>query len=161
MKNTCCFIGHRVAPPGLFDLVYKAVEEFALSVDRPVFLNGGMGDFDRLGARAVGILKKRVPDRGVSLRLVLPSYRYAQRAGQSAKLDLYDEILVCGESDGAHYKAMIGIRNRWMVEQSDVCIAYVNTNSGGAYNALRTAQRLGTVRIVRLAMQENGEDLHG
>lgn len=69
------------------------------------------GAFDTAALRAVRSLKLQYPRREISLRLILPSMRYVPKPEYMFLYeDLYDEILVCEASDGAHFKAMIGIR---------------------------------------------------
>lgn len=48
---------------------------------------------------------------------------------------------------------MIGKRNRWVVEQSDVMIAYVLHDSGGAYSTLKYAEKQ-NLRIIRVGMNQ-------
>ena len=43
---------------------------------------------------------------------------------------------------GIHPKAAIKARNRWLVENSDIIIGYSIRDYGGAYTALRYAERL-------------------
>jgi hypothetical protein len=47
-------------------------------------------------------------------------------------------------------------RNRWMVEQSDYVIAYVQTGYGGAYIALEHARQRG-VKTVNLAASASSQ----
>lgn len=64
---------------------------------------------------------------------------------------LFDDIFVCDASDGSYYKSMIGKRNRWMVEQSDVMIAYVLNESGSACSSLKYAKKQ-NLKIIRIGM---------
>ena len=61
----------------------------------------------------------------------------------------YDEILIPAELDGVHPKAAIGLRNRWMVDRSDIVIAALHRDFGGAAEAVRYAEKRekGVVRI--------------
>ena len=148
----CCFAGHRIAPQRLLKDVLLAVEKLVLSCDRIEFCSGGMGDFDRLCEQAVREIKKKYAEKEIRLSLVLPSYQYAPKNEEKEYMSkLFDDIFVCDASDGSYYKAMIGKRNRWMVEQSDVMIAYVLHESGGAYSALKYAQKQ-NLEIIRIGM---------
>ena len=49
-----------------------------------------------------------------------------------------------------HRKGAITKRNRWMVEQADIFICYVEKEEGGAYAALEYAQKLNK-QIINLA----------
>ena len=53
----------------------------------------------------------------------------------------YDEIELCSAAAGSHPKGAIQIRNRQMVDRSDLVVFCVDHSSGGAYQTLRYAQR--------------------
>ncbi len=53
----------------------------------------------------------------------------------------YDHILIPEGVYGAHHKAAITKKNRWMVEQSDLVIAYIERALGGAYTAMKYAEK--------------------
>lgn len=53
----------------------------------------------------------------------------------------YNSVEVCEQSAKAHPKSAIQIRNRAMVERSDLCVFYVTQKSGGAYQMLRYAEK--------------------
>lgn len=55
----------------------------------------------------------------------------------------YDEIEICERSASSHPKAAITIRNRYMIEKSDVCVFYIRQNRGGAFDAFKYAKKLG------------------
>ena len=59
----------------------------------------------------------------------------------------YDEVEICSESDGSHPKAAYQIRNRCMVDRSDLVIFYVTHNSGGAYQTMQYAKSIGKTII--------------
>ena len=52
---------------------------------------------------------------------------------------MYDSIIVPDELADVHPKQAIRLRNRWMVDHSDVIFSYVDNRSGGAYEALKYA----------------------
>ncbi len=150
----CCFAGHRSAPGSLFKEVVSVIENIVLESDIIEFYSGGMGDFDNLCEQAVRETKKRFPEKGIRLNLVLPSYSYAYARSKeypSYMKCLFDDILVCGASDGAHYKSMITKRNRWIAEKSDIMIAYVMHSGGGAYASLKYAEKQ-KLKIIRVGI---------
>lgn len=153
----CCFAGHRVAPCSLLEEIILAIENLVRESEAVEFYSGGMGDFDKLCEQAVREIKKRYQEKQIRLNLVLPSYRYVpQKEHLTYIKDLYDDIFVCDASDGAHYKAMIGKRNRWMIEKSDIIIAYVRHENGGAYTTLRYAVNQ-NLRIIQVGLNEKNE----
>jgi len=62
----------------------------------------------------------------------------------------YDFIEVCDESQMAHFKSAIQIRNRHMIDRADLVIFYVDHNSGGAYQSMKYAEKQGK-KILNLA----------
>ena len=49
-----------------------------------------------------------------------------------------------------HYKAAIGKRNEWLVDNADLLISFVKNNAGGAYETLRYAEKKG-IAIINIA----------
>ena len=166
----CCGFGHRVllmdVEKPLREVLERLVEERGVRV----FYTGGMGEFDELFARTVRSMKRECP----SLRLVLVmpyltrelstgKQRYgAAYGGQIARATFdrsgrcwheaqYDEILIPAELDGVHPKAAIGLRNRWMVDRSDIVIATLHRDFGGAAEAVRYAEKVGK-KVVRVSV---------
>lgn len=154
MSKIITFIGHRDVPCHILSQVISTVENLVNEEDEIVFLSGGMGSFDSLCAQAVRKVKKEHPNKVIKLCLVLPSYQYVPKSEErDCTASLYDEVFVCSESDGAHYKSMIGKRNRWMVDQSDVAVSYVNRQFGGAHQTLKYAEKKG---ITIIKIEERG-----
>ena len=54
----------------------------------------------------------------------------------------YDSVELCELSANAHPKSAIQIRNRAMVDRSDLCVFYVTHKGGGAYQTLRYAEKV-------------------
>ncbi len=132
---TVTFCGHRVvADEGrVRDWLTERVEGLiAEGADR--FYLGGYGDFDRIAASVVRRLKGKYPQ--IESVLVLA---YLGRAVDAAFYDrtMYPEI------EGGPMRFAICKRNRWMVENSDVLIAYILLDSGGAADTRRYAVRRG------------------
>ncbi len=146
----CCFAGHRTAPQELLKDILIAVEKLVLLSERIEFYSGGMGEFDKLCERAVREIKRKYAEKEICLYLILPSYQYVYKNEEKQYLsELFDDIFVCDASDGSYYKSMIAKRNRWMIEQSDVMIAYVLHESGGAYSSLQYARKQ-NLEIIRI-----------
>lgn len=165
----CCGFGHRVLLMDVEKPLREVLERLVEDRGVRVFFTGGMGEFDELFARTVRSMKRECP----SLRLVLVmpyltrelstgKQRYgAAYGGQIARATydglghgwyeaLYDEILIPTELDGVHPKAAIGLRNRWMVDRSDIVIAALHRDFGGAAEAVRYAEKRGK-EVVRIS----------
>ena len=63
----------------------------------------------------------------------------------------YDEVEICEKSADAHFRAAIRIRNRYMIDRSDMVVCYTKRKSGGAYNALQYAER-NKKNVINLAL---------
>ena len=71
---------------------------------------------------------------------VLP-YEKAEYTNNAEDFDkYYDNVEVCTESAKAHPKAAIQIRNRYMVDRSNLVVFFVERNSGGAYQTMKYAE---------------------
>ena len=81
------------------------------------------------------------------LVLVLPYMRAEYRNNEKSYLDYYDEVEICEESAKAHYKSAIQVRNRNMVDRSDLVVCCIQHKSGGAYKTVRYARREGKVVV--------------
>ena len=149
--KVCTFAGHReVYQSGIGERLESEIEKL-LQVDHEfLFLAGGMGLFDGMGAGAVRAAKRRHPEKSITLALVLPYLSNRLNADKEYYESSYDQIMIPEELDAVHYKAAIGLRNRWMVDQADTVIAYVCRDFGGAWTTVRYAQRQGK-RVINLA----------
>ena len=65
----------------------------------------------------------------------------------------YDEIWLPEELYKVHYKSAITKRNEWLVKNSDLLVAYVVNDSGGAAYSLKQAQKEG-VQIKNIVIEE-------
>jgi uncharacterized phage-like protein YoqJ len=146
------FAGHRDAYcAGLDDMIRAKIEELLCDDAEFTFLSGNMGRFDRLCEKAVRAAKRAHPELRIRLVAVLPYMTGAVNSEKERYAALYGDVLIPEKLMGAHYRAAISLRNRWMVEQADGLIAYVERRSGGAYAMMRYAAAL-DVRVINLAL---------
>ena len=96
-----------------------------------VFYLGGYGGFDRMALSVVNHAKEAHPS--LKAILVLP---YLDR---SMDLDVYDGSIY-PPLEKVPRRFAISRRNRWMVDQADVVVAYVIHEWGGAATTLRYAE---------------------
>lgn len=78
-----------------------------------------------------------------SLVLVLPYMTAEYRNNEQSFHEYYDEIEICLESAEKHFKSAHQVRNRSMVDRSDLVIFCVEHDSGGAYQTMRYAKKAG------------------
>ena len=124
----------------------KVLEEEIGESSAELFL-GGYGNFDAF-AHACGKAYKS-GHKNVSLTLVTPymTDQYQKKHLEPVKGD-YDTILY-PDLEGKPLRFAISYRNKFMIEQAHLVIAYVNHEWGGAYKTLQHAKRKGK-KIVNL-----------
>ena len=155
---TVSFFGHRIIED--FNRAEAKAEtlirDLILQKGYVEFLVGRGGDFDQIISSAVKRLQRRIRDDNSSLIWVLPYstaelYNNVKRFG-----NYYYEIEICDAAQNSHPKRAYQIRNRQMVDRSDLLVFYVEHNSGGAYQTMQYAQGKGK-RIINLAEQPSEE----
>ena len=152
--HTVCFTGHRhfssedradlARLDGLLDLLY----------DRGYrdFLCGGALGFDQYAAEHVYQLRDRHPD--VRLIFCLPcadqSVRWRSNDATHYERLLYlsDEIRVLAQQ---YYDGCMQSRNRYMVDRSNLCVAFMKKLGGGTLSTVRYAL-LQDVPVVNIAV---------
>lgn len=155
-SEVCCFSGHRDIPAaereGLERLLDRYIEELSqFGVNQ--FLCGGALGFDTMAARAV--LRAREKKEGLALLLAIP-YRGIEKHRTEADRLEFEEILT--QADSVHYIAdtydrdCMLRRNRYMVERSGICIAYMTHNSGGTAYTVAQALKKG-IEVINLAVE--------
>ena len=150
--KTVTFCGHRDVFPNeeVRHLLNDAIEA-EIQIGAEQFLVGGRGDFDSMAAAAVRAAKRRHKDKRIQLYLVEPYMREGINQDKAYYESLYDGIIIPQELLGVHPKAAITKRNRWLVEQTDCLIAFLQRDFGGAYQTLKYAEQKG-IRIVKLTV---------
>lgn len=135
MAKICTFFGHRNAPDSLSFSLEQEVLRLINDEDVDTFYIGQHGNFDRMATAVVLKLKKTHPQ--LQLYKIL-AYLPVERDIQDNTH--IDTILPEGIELGLP-KFAISRRNQWMVEKADWLISYVCFFSGGAFEALKLAER--------------------
>ena len=149
----CAFTGHRRIDEADFSRLKQRLSETieSLALDGiEVFYCGGAVGFDALAAELV--LEKR--DRlGIKLCMVLPYAHYEEgftpdqlRRYQRIFAGADEKITVSTKSDKNAYH----IRNRYMIDRAEVCIAYLNHSGSGTAYTVGYADKKG-VSVINLA----------
>ncbi len=107
------------------------------------FLVGRDGEFNLLVASAIRRAVKQYGYGNTPLILVLPYMKAEYRDNEQNYLSYYDEAEICSESSDAHYKSAIQVRNRSMVDRSDLVVCCIQHKSGGAYRTMQYAKKQG------------------
>ena len=142
---TVSFFGHRHIEQG--SLVEERLESLLYDLitgkEYVEFLIGRDGEFDLLASSVIKRCIKKYGRDNTSFVLVLPYLRADYRDNEAAFLDYYDEVEICEEAARAHFKAAIQIRNRCMINRSDLVVCCVQRKKGGAYQAVKYAEKVG------------------
>ena len=155
--QTCCFTGHRELPPeeqaeiaNRLECVISAQYQKGIRY----YGAGGALGFDALAARTVIRLRENCP--GMKLILVLPCL--TQTRGWPAA-DVLEYERIKAQADKVVYTAQqytrgcMHRRNRHLVDNSGVCVCYLNRDSGGTAYTVRYAKEKG-LEIVNLVQGE-------
>ena len=122
------------------------IEERLLSIlqnqvgDKPtdLFL-GGYGSFDSFAWECCRKYQSEHPQ--VKLVLITAYMTIEHQKNYLAYQKDYYDAIIYPEIEDKPLKFAISYRNKWMVEQADLVIAYVNHNSGGAWQTYQHAKR--------------------
>ena len=152
-ENTCCFTGHRT--------LYKPASEISAELDKIVremyergyrnFCCGGAVGFDTLAEKAVLALREEHDD--VRLVLILPCLDQTKK-WKAQDVAVYEEILTLADeiiyTSERFTPFCMHVRNRRLIDESSVCIAYLVTDSGGTFSTVEYATKMG-VEIIKMA----------
>lgn len=114
------------------------------------FLIGRDGEFDQIVASTVRRAKHDIRDDNCELIWML-AYPKAVYANNAHSFDeYYDSVEICDEAARSHPKAAIQIRNRSMVDRSDLVVCYFEHETGGAFQTMAYAEKSGKA-VINLA----------
>ena len=153
---TVSFFGHRHIDN--YFAVEKKLEELVrkllTSKNYVEFLIGRDREFDQIVASTVKAVKRSIGDNNSALVWVM-AYPKAEYSNNVESFDdYYDEIEVCEASSQCHFKSAIQVRNRNMVDRSDLVVCFIERDSGGAYSTLQYAIKQ-EKQVINLAESEN------
>ena len=139
---TVSFFGHRQIESArqVEEQLDGLVRRFIREKEYVDFLVGRNGEFDQFVSSAVRRAKNDIDNANSSLILVLP-YMTAEYANNKERFEkYYDEVEICSSG---HFKSAFQIRNRSMVDRSDLIVFCVDRSEGGAYQTARYAKSAG------------------
>ena len=125
------------------------IKEILQTKSHVTFLIGRNGEFDIYAASVIKRLQKEMGTVNHMFVCVLP-YSDKDMAYYEA---YYDSVILPACIGKPHPKRAITERNRWMTEQSDLFLCYVEHKKGGAYAALKYAKKLNK-QIINLAEKD-------
>lgn len=146
-EHTCCFTGHRRIPQDKLLAIRNHLKTAVMSAieDGYIFFgSGGALGFDTLAAQTVLEMKKQYAQ--IRLILVLPCLSQA-KYWREQDISEYERIKrsadkVVYTSHEYTYDCMYK-RNRHLVDNSSLCICYLNEQSGGTAYTVKYAESRG------------------
>lgn len=136
----CTFAGHRDIDPEREKAKLRAELENLLERDEIFcFYAGAMGAYDLLCSETVAELKRAYPNKKIILTLVEPDM--SMSAAWKRQYDQYDDVVRVAHRQAAYIEHPIIERNRWMVDHSQILIACVRRETGGAYRTFSYAHQ--------------------
>ena len=153
-KTTCCFSGHRALPGENVETIRK---ELSVVIDEHIkkgytrFISGGALGFDLMAARLVA--EKRKMNNEIRLIMILPCRDQHIKWSRRDKMK-YEEILAL--ADDVEYvcekycTGCMHLRNKVMVDSSQVVISYLTDCRGGTAYTVNYAKEKGR-EIINIA----------
>lgn len=140
---TVSFFGHREISDsiGVEKRLYKLVRELIRTREYVEFLVGRNGEFDTLVSSVIRRAIAELDYGNASHILVLPYQTAELRSNSDSYKDYYTEVEICEQAAAAHFRAAIQVRNKAMVDRSDLVVCYIEHNSGGAYKIVQYAEK--------------------
>lgn len=135
MKKTCTFCGHSE----LYGKTSEIIDKLSVVVDNLIkegfnsFFVGHYGAFDRIAASVC--LNAKTKHNEIAVNLVLPYYKAKISREEKEEYSSFDSVIV-PSIENTPYKYRIIKANRYMVDRSDVVVAYVTSTIGGAAKTL-------------------------
>jgi uncharacterized phage-like protein YoqJ len=142
MRTIITFCGHKDVSDRqlILNKLIETLETYFKGETPLTFYCGGYGGFDIVASQAIDILRNKYTQVKAEKILVTPyiTSAYQERIRDMKKF--YDDV-VYPPLENVPLKFAISRRNEWMVESSDVVIAYVKLSWGGAAKTLTYAKR--------------------
>jgi uncharacterized phage-like protein YoqJ len=153
-EKTVCFTGHRTIPMlKKWKIEKKLKETLEALIDNGYcyFGAGGALGFDTIAAQTVLGLKKKHPE--IKLILVLPC-KNQTRGWEEKDVSVYESIIEQADKvvyTQEHYdRGCMFKRNRHLVDNSSVCVAYLTEEKGGTAYTVNYANQKG-VKVINIA----------
>lgn len=153
-EKTVCFTGHREIPFLRKHRIESKLTETLESLIAEGYLYFGAGGalgFDTIAAQTVLKLKKKYPD--IKLILVLPC-KTQTRGWKDKDVAIYEDIKEKADkfvyTSENYDRGCMFKRNRHLVDNSSVCVAYLTEDKGGTAYTVDYARKNG-LRIINIA----------
>ena len=152
-SKSVCFTGHRELDPERIPSIREDLREaIEIQIERGFtdFYNGGARGFDLLSAEEVLSLRTLYPH--IRLHIIVPCEGQTRGWREDDK-DLYESVVTSADEvkvlSPFYFNGCMQIRNRYMADNSSVCIAYVRDSRGGSADTVKYAVKQG-LRVIYL-----------
>lgn len=158
--RSCCFTGHRRIPAGEKARLSEALRDVIAVLYEEgfrFFYTGGALGFDTLAAEELLRARERMP--GLQLIIVRPCadqdarWTQSQRELYAAQLAAADRVVLLAPS---YWSGCMHMRNRYMVERAELCVAYGRREDSGTAHTVGLALAAG-LPVVNIA-EDNGKN---
>jgi uncharacterized phage-like protein YoqJ len=141
-RTIITFCGHKDISDGqlILNKLVETLEPYFKVETSLTFYCGGYGAFDSIASQAIDVLRKTYPEIKIEKIYVTPYITASCKEKLDVLKNYYDEI-VYPPLENVPPRFAISRRNEWMVENSDIVIAYVKHSWGGASRTLTYAKR--------------------
>ena len=152
-EKTCCFTGHRHIPVQAYAALAAQLDETVRALIAQGFVyfgTGGAVGFDALAAKTVLALKAEFGH--IRLIVVRPC---KDQAARWEWRDRAEHEQICRQADkvvdlfDTYQNGCMQVRNRHLVDHSDVCVSYQTSEDGGTAYTVTYARKKG-VRVIAL-----------
>ena len=146
-NKSACFTGHRDITPEKVPVIRKKLREVLASLIEEgytSFYNGGAIGYDLLAAEEVLKLKEAFPH--IRLRIIVPCAGQT-RGWSEENLIRYERVKAFADEvkclSSVYYNGCMQVRNRYMVDNSSLVIAYLERATGGSAGTVKYARQQG------------------
>ena len=144
-QYTVSFFGHRVIedPLRIEQRLEMLIRRLLKEKEYVEFLVGRDGEFDQIVSSSIRRCKRAIRNDNSAHVWVLPYPMADFRDNEDAYREYYDEIEICGNSAGGHFKGAHQARNREMVDRSNLVVFCIQHEHGGAWQTMKYAKKQG------------------
>lgn len=135
----CTFFGHKDTPKEIEPTLRSTLIDLIENKNVTVFYVGNNGNFDTMVRRQLEDLSQTYP---ITYSVVLAYLPTEKNKYDNLTNTLYPEGL-----ETVPKRFAISWRNKWMIQQSDIVVTYVNHSFGGASQFKEMAERQGKTVI--------------
>ncbi len=140
------FFGHSDTPQCIDSKLKNVLINLIENEDATMFYVGNNGNFDVIVRNTLKSLKSVYPQINYAVVLSYMPTRKPEHQYKDYFDTIYPDIF-----ENVPPRFAISKRNKWMIEQCDLVITYVNSTVGGAYKFKKLAEKRGK-KIINLAV---------